>query len=87
MSYTVEFLPSAQRELAALPKDVQRRIANRIDALSEDPRPPGARQLQGVERLFRLRVGDYRVIYSIEGRRLVIVVVKVGYRRDVYRKP
>jgi mRNA interferase RelE/StbE len=86
VSYTVEFLPSAQRELAALPKDVQRRIANRIDALREDPRPPGVKQLQGVERLYRLRVGDYRVIYSIEGRRLVIVVVKVGHRRDVYRK-
>lgn len=87
MSYTVEFLPSAQRELATLPKDVQRRIANRIDALREDPRPPGSMQLQGVERLYRLRVGDYRVIYSIEGRRLVIVVVKVGHRRDVYLKP
>jgi mRNA interferase RelE/StbE len=87
VSYTVEVLPSAQRELATLPKDVQRRIANRIDALREDPRPPGARQLQGVERLYRLRVSDYHVIYSIEGRRLVIVVVKVGHRRDVYRKP
>ncbi|HEV2054512.1 MAG TPA: type II toxin-antitoxin system RelE/ParE family toxin [Methylomirabilota bacterium] len=87
MSYTVEFLPSAQRELAALPKDVHRRIANRIDALREDPRPPGVKQLQGVERLYRHRVGDYRVIYSIEGRRLVIIVVKVGHRREVYRKP
>ena len=87
MSYTVEFLPSAQRELAALPKDVQRRIASRIDALREDPRPPRARQLQGEDRLYRFRVGDYRVIYSIEGRRLVVVIVKVGRRRDVYRKP
>jgi len=85
--YTVEVLPSAQRELAALPKDVQRRIANRIDALREDPRPPGTRQLQGEDRLYRLRVGDYRVIYSIEGRRLVVVVVKIGHRREVYRKP
>jgi mRNA interferase RelE/StbE len=83
----VEFLPSAQRELAALPKDVQRRIVNRVDALREDPRPLGARQLQGEDRLYRLRVGDYRVIYSIEGRRLVVVVVKIGHRREVYRKP
>jgi mRNA interferase RelE/StbE len=87
VSYTVEFLPSAQRELAALPRDVQRRIANRVDALREDPRPPGARQLQGEDRLYRLRVGDYRVIYSIESRRLVVVVVKIGHRREVYRKP
>jgi mRNA interferase RelE/StbE len=87
VSYTVEFLPSAQRELAALPKDVQRRIANRIDPLREDPRPAGTRQLQGEDRFYRLRVGDYRVIYSIEGRRLVVVVVKIGHRREVYRKP
>ena len=86
MSYTVELLPSAQRELATLPKDVRRRIANRIDALRENPRPPGAKQLQGEDRLYRLRVGDYRVIYSIEGRRLVILVVRVGHRRDVYSK-
>ena len=75
MSYAVEFLPSAGRELAALPKDAQRRLANRIDDLREDPRPPGAKQLQGGDRLYRLRVGDYRVIYSIESRRLVILVV------------
>ena len=87
MSYTVEFLPSAQPELAALPKDVQRRIANRIAALREGPRLSGAKQREGEERLYRLRVGDYGVIYSIEGRRLVIVVVKVGHRREVYRKP
>ena len=86
MSYTVTFLPSARRELAALPKDGQRRLANRIDGLREDPRPPGAKQLQVEDRLYRLRVGDYRVIYSIENRRLVILVVRVGHRRDVYRK-
>jgi len=86
VSYTVEFLPSAQRELAALPKDVQRRIANRIDVLREDPRPPGARQLQGEDHLYRLRLGDFRVIYSIESRRLGVVVVKIGHRREVYRK-
>ena len=86
MSYTVELLPSARRELAALPKNVQRRLANRIDGLREDPRPPGAKLLQGEDRLYRLRVGEYRVIYSIEGRRLVILVVRVGHRRDVYRK-
>ena len=86
MSYTVELLPSARRELVAFPKDVQRRLANRIDGLREDPRPPGAKQLQGEDRLYRLRVGDCRVVYSIEGRRLVILVVRVGHRRDVYRQ-
>ena len=86
MSYTVELLPSAGRELAALPKDVQRRLANRIDGLREDPRPPGAKRLQGEDRVYRLRVGDYQIIYSIEGRRLVILAVRIGHRRDVYRK-
>ena len=86
MTYTVELLPSARRELAALPKDVQRRLANRIDGLREVPRPSASRQLQGEDRLYRLRVGEYRVIYSIEDRRLVILVVRVGHRRDVYSK-
>ena len=84
--YAVELLPSAQRELTALPEDVQRRIANRIDGLREDPRPPGVKQLQGEDRLYRLRVGDYRVIYSIDGRRLVVLVIRIGHRGEVYRK-
>lgn len=85
MSYTVEFLPSAAKELASFPRDVQKRIANKIDSLRENPRPSGVKLLEAKQRLFRLRVGDYRVIYTIEGKRLLVVVVKVGHRKGVYR--
>ena len=85
MAYTVEFLKTAERELAALPKDTQRQIARKIDALRENPRPPGVKLLHGEERFYRLRVGEYRVIYSIEGKRLVILVIKIGHRKDVYK--
>lgn len=86
MAYTVEFLPTAVRALAALPKAIQKRIARRIDALAHNPRPPGVKVLHGGEGLLRLRVGDYRIIYRIEERRLVILVVKIGHRREVYRQ-
>jgi mRNA interferase RelE/StbE len=87
LTYTVEFLKTAEKELAALPKEAQRQIARKIDALRENPRPPGGKLLQDEERFYRLRVGDYRVIYSIEGKRLVILVIKIGHRKDVYRNP
>ena len=56
-----------------------------IQALATDPRPPGCRKLTGLDDVFRVRVGRYRVLYSIEDRRLVIIVLKVGDRKDVYR--
>lgn len=86
MPYTVEFLRTAAEELAALPKAAQRRVAAKIDTLRENPRQPGVRRLVGAEALYRLRVGDYRVIYSIDGKKLVVLVIRVGHRRDVYRR-
>ena len=56
-----------------------------MSALAEEPRPPGSRKLTGSEDVFRIRVGDYRVLYSVEQRRLIVIVFKVGHRRDVYR--
>ncbi len=85
MAYTIEFLKTAEKELAALPQDAQRQIARKIDALRENPRPPGAKLLQAKERFYRLRVGDYRVIYVIESKRLVILVIKIGHRKDVHK--
>lgn len=86
MSYGVEFLPSVAEELASLPREIQRRIARRIDSLAENPRPQGARMLQGGEKLLRARVGDYGVIYRIEAGRRVILMVKIEHRADVYRR-
>jgi len=85
VAHTVEVLPAAARQLRALPEDARRRIARAIDRLAEDPRRPGVTVLHAEERIFRLRVGDYRVLYQIHDDRLIVVVVKVGHRRDVYR--
>ena len=85
-AYRIEFLPSARRDLVALPKDVQRRIARRIDSLSDNPRPSGGAVLRGEDGLVRIRVGDYRVIYRVNDRLFNVLVVKIGHRRQAYRR-
>ncbi len=82
--HAVEFLPSAARALKKLDPAVQRRIARRIDRLAEDPRADAVK-LRGPDDVWRARVGDYRVLYAIEDQRLVVLVIKIGHRRDVYR--
>lgn len=84
MAYRVFITPSADRVVARLPADVRRRVAKRMAALAEDPRPPGSVKLTGSDD-YRIGVGDYRVIYSIHDDRLVVLVIEVGHRRDVYR--
>jgi mRNA interferase RelE/StbE len=82
--YSVEFLPSAARALAKLDRAMQRRIARRIDRLALDPRADAVK-LRGTDDIWRARVGDYRLLYAIEDERLVVLIIKVGHRRDVYR--
>jgi len=83
--YRVSIKPSASKELEALgTRRDRRRVAERIGALSHDPRPPGSQKLSGAEK-YRLRCGVYRVVYSISDADLAVRVVKVGHRRDVYR--
>lgn len=84
-AYPVTILPSALRQLGQLPRPDQKRIKKRIDHLATDPRPPGAKKLKGTEDLVRLRSGNYRIIYSVEDDRLVVLVIRLGHRRDVYR--
>ncbi len=83
--YRIELRPSAARELAALPRDVQRRIARVIDRMQQNPRPPGARMLEGPGRLMRLRVGDYRAVYIVHDATRVVEVIRVANRNAVYR--
>jgi len=83
--YSVEFLASAARQLAALERGVQRRIGRRIDRLAADPRAGGAVKLRGSEDVWRVRVGDYRILYRVEESRLTVLVVRIGHRCDVYR--
>jgi mRNA interferase RelE/StbE len=85
MLYRVEFKPPAERAFRGLPRAVQKRIRQHIDALGENPRPPGARKLAGSEDLWRIRVGDYRVVYTIRDDILLLLVVRVAHRREVYR--
>ena len=84
MTYTVEILPSARRDLQALDPPVRRRIDEKILHLTKNPRPAGAKVLRGRE-LLRIRAGDYRVVYEIRQKRLVILIVRVGHRSRVYR--
>lgn len=86
MSYALQFLPSAKKAMARLSPPDRRRIDKHVLALAENPRPQGAVPLKGDLGLWRLRVGDYRIIYHIRDRELVIIVVDVGHRREVYRR-
>ena len=82
----VELRPAAERALRKIARPDQQRIRDRIDALADDPRPPGVKVLQGTnEGLLRIRVGDYRVIYLVKDDVLFVVVVRIGHRREVYR--
>ena len=83
--YEIVIRRSAQKEIRAVAdKQQRRRIVARIHALGEDPRPPGAKKLSG-RSAHRVRQGRYRIVYVIEDERLIVEVVKVGHRRDVYR--
>lgn len=83
--YRIEFVRRAQRAFRNLPADIQRRLDPAILALANNPRPPGCVKLAGEESLWRIRVGDYRIVYQIQDDRLLVVVVKIGHRREIYR--
>jgi len=84
MAYAVQITPGAEREFSKLAHEIQLRIRPRIDALANDPRPPGAKKLKG-EDLWRIRVGDYRILYEVRDKILLVLVVRVAHRREVYR--
>lgn len=84
-SYKVLIKTSARKELLAVPtKKDRQRLVRRIEAMAEDPRPVGCQKLSGQER-YRVRQGDYRIVYEIRDAELVVMVVKLGHRREVYR--
>ncbi len=82
--YSVLIKRSAAKEIEELPKKELVKVLARIEALAEDPRPQGAEKLVGLE-LYRVRQGNWRIVYSIEDQALTVWVVKVGHRREVYR--
>lgn len=84
--YAITLKPSAGRAFDRLPADAKQRVAAAIDDLATDPRPRGVAKLAREDDLFRIRAGDYRVIYTIRDRELLILVVRIGHRREVYRE-
>jgi len=83
--YRVEVARRAMRALERLARPDQQRVRAAIDLLANDPRPPGCVKLAGEDRTYRVRTGDYRIVYDVIDDRLVVQVVRIGHRREVYR--
>ena len=84
-SYRIEVSATAERQIKKLGREDQIRVVRAVQALANEPRPSGCRKLQGYDDVYRIRIGRYRTLYSIDGRRIIITVLKVAHRRDVYR--
>lgn len=84
MSYQVLFDSGAAREFAKLPQTHKRQLAEAIDHLAEDPKPIGSKKLVNTD-AYRIRVGDYRMVYAVKDASLIVLVVKVGHRSDIYK--
>ena len=83
-SYRIVFKQSVAKDLRSIPKKDVQHILRRIDGLADDPRPVGAQKLSGDEK-YRIRQGNYRILYAIEDTVVTVTIVKVGHRREVYR--
>jgi mRNA interferase RelE/StbE len=87
MGFSIEITRSALKDLKKIDKTQQRKIRQKIDELSLNPTPHGCKQLKGSAfNLFRIRIGDYRVIYSVENQKLLVLIIKIGHRKDIYRE-
>ena len=86
MTYTVEIARPAQRQLKKLDLPIRRKLSRRIDLLADNPRPPGVKKLSDVSPpVFRVREGHHRILYTIENAQLVVLVIRIGHRSEVYR--
>lgn len=85
MTYRVDLTAAAARQIKKLPRPARDRVLDAIEDLAEDPRPHGARKLVGEQHAWRVRVGDYRVIYDVLDAELTVTVVRTAHRREVYR--
>ena len=85
MAYSILLAPPAERQLKALAEQIQKRIVKRLRTLTANPRPQGLKKLAGEDDLYRIREGDYRIIYTIRDKELVVLVVKIGDRKEIYR--
>lgn len=85
MPFSILLAPPAERQLKALNHSVQKRIVKRLRTLRRNPRPQGVKKLTGDDNLYRIREGDYRIIYSIQDKELIVLTVKIDDRKEVYR--
>jgi mRNA interferase RelE/StbE len=86
MAYEILIQPSAARDLRKHPREIQRRIGRKLDELAKEPRPADAKILKGNGSFLRVRVGEYRIVYTIREKVLVVLVLRIGHRKDIYRK-
>jgi len=82
--YRIELAPAARRQFKKLPKDIKKKIAKAIDKLETNPYPNGVKKLSNEDNLYRIRVGDYRIVYHISNDELLILIVRVRHRKDIY---
>jgi mRNA interferase RelE/StbE len=86
-NYTIDFAPRTEQQLNLIPKDIKKLIFERIDKLRTNPRPENVEPLQGADKgLFRIRQGDYRIVYSIQDQKFLVLIVRVVHRKEVYKK-
>jgi mRNA interferase RelE/StbE len=84
VTYRIEWRPRAQKAFLALDKPVRRRIGEAVEALAADPRPAAAKMITGAHGVLRIRVGDYRVLYTIDEGQLIVLVLDAGHRSEIY---
>lgn len=85
MTYSILLAPPAERQLRSFAPAIQKRLVKRMKSLQHDPRPQGVKKLAGEAHLYRIREGDYRIIYTIHDDELIVLVLKIGDRKEVYR--
>lgn len=85
MAYSIFLAPPAERQLRSFAPAIQKRLVKRMKTLQHDPRPQGVKKLAGEDNLYRIREGDSRIIYTIQDDELIVLVVKIGDRKEVYR--
>jgi len=86
MPYRVKFSKRAEKQFKKLPSQVQQRLRLQIDALSENPHPTGVKKLEGEDNQYRIRAGNYRIVYAVQEAVLLVILLRIGHRREVYRK-
>ena len=86
MKYTVEFDKEAKKQLLKLDKKNRRQIENKVDKLAEDPTPAGCKKLDDKHKIYRIRSGNYRIVYQVKNKKLIVLILQIGHRRDIYQK-